>query len=66
MFDAIILIGLVVGASLQIQAVWDMSRTPYDGEDALSVHSQAIVLAVVGSLCALGALVAALIAAMAT
>ncbi|MFC8130782.1 hypothetical protein [Streptomyces sp. NPDC057302] len=65
MFDAIIIIGLVVGASLQIQAVWDMSRTPYDGEDTLSVHSQAIILAAAGSLCALGALVAALLATMA-
>lgn len=65
MFDAIIMIGLVVGASLQIQAVWDMSRTPYEGEDKLSVQAQAMVLAAAGSVCALGALTAALLATMA-
>lgn len=51
----------VIGASLLIQAVWDMGRTRYDGEDVTMVEANAVTMAATGSLCAFVGLVAALL-----
>ncbi|MEV8314973.1 hypothetical protein AB0Q95_12425 [Streptomyces sp. NPDC059900] len=61
MVDVIVLIGVIVGASMQIQAVWDMGRTVNEGEDKTSVQAQAFVLAAAGSVIAVGALASALL-----
>ncbi|MGW6056703.1 hypothetical protein [Streptomyces sp. NPDC055189] len=61
MVDVIVLIGVIAGASMQIQAVWDMGRTPNDGEDKTALQAQAFVLAAAGSLIAVSALGAALL-----
>ncbi|WP_367048226.1 hypothetical protein [Streptomyces sp. Je 1-332] len=60
MTDAIVLLGVVIGLSVQIQAVWDMSRAPLEGEDTDAVQAQAILLAMAGALCAVVALCVAL------
>ncbi|MEU6676346.1 hypothetical protein [Streptomyces sp. NPDC046853] len=61
MVDVIVLIGVIVGASMQIQAVWDMGRTVNEGEDKTAVQAQAFVLAAAGSVIAVGALGSALL-----
>ncbi|MEV2256013.1 hypothetical protein AB0I94_36585 [Streptomyces sp. NPDC050147] len=60
MTDAIVLLGVVIGLSVQIQAAWDLSRAPREGEDADAVQAQAILLATAGALCAVVALGVAL------
>ncbi|MGW5736740.1 MULTISPECIES: hypothetical protein [Streptomyces] len=61
MTDAIVLLGVVIGLSVQIQAVWDLSRAPLEGEDTDAVQAQAILLAAAGGLCAVVALGVALL-----
>lgn len=60
MTDAIVVLGVVIGLSVQIQAVWDLSRAPLEGEDTDAVQAQAILLAVAGGLFAVVALAVAL------
>lgn len=63
--DVIFVIFGVIGASLLIQAVWDMGRSRCEGEDVTMVEARAITLAATGSLCALlGVAVALLLAAV--
>ncbi|WP_328535380.1 hypothetical protein [Streptomyces sp. NBC_00344] len=65
MIDLMFLIFGVIGASLLIQAVWDMGRSQYEGEDVIMVEARAVTMAASGSLCALVGLAGALVLAAA-
>ncbi|MEV6793361.1 hypothetical protein AB0M87_15460 [Streptomyces sp. NPDC051320] len=63
MIDVMFVIFGVVGAALLIQAVWDLGRTRYEGEDVTMVEARAVAMAAAGSLCALVGVTAALVIA---